>query len=239
MTTPSLLPAPAPAEAPVQRVGTIELFFDLVFVFALTQLTSLVAHPHGLADYGKAFLVFLTLMWIYDGYVWLGGNVELGGERQRGLIFVSMAGFFVMALSIPTVYYAGGLPYALGLLTVTTIHAFLFKTAQNSSAQAIWQIAPYNFGAALLVLVAAFVQPPYDWPIWAAAVATLLSSTFIGRRREFQLSPRHFVERHGLLIIIALGESIVAVGGGVGKVALSGPLLAYGVLALMLAALLW
>ncbi|UQN06170.1 low temperature requirement protein A [Deinococcus sp. QL22] len=243
MTTQSDLPSSlVPSEeagAPVQRVGTIELFFDLVFVFALTQLTSLVAHPHGPADYGKALLVFMTLMWIYDGYVWLGGNVEFGGERQRRLIFVAMGGFFVMALSIPTVFDGGGLPYALGLLTVTSIHALMFKTSHNSSAQAIWQIAPYNFGAALLVLAAAFVHPPYDWPLWAAAVATLLSSTLLGRERQFQLSPRHFVERHGLIIIIALGESIVAVGSGVGKLALTGPLLGYGVLALMLSALLW
>lgn len=229
----------APAEATVQRVGTLELFFDLVFVFALTQLTSLVAHPHDFAAYAKALLVFMTLMWIYDGYVWLGGNVEFGEANRRRLIFVAMAGFFVMALSIPTVFDAGGLPYALGLLTVTAIHALLFKTAQNSSARAIWRIAPYNFGSALLVLAAAFVRPPYDWPFWVAAVTTLLITTFQTHERGFQLSPRHFVERHGLLIIIALGESIVAVGGGVGASALSGPLLTYGVLALMLSALLW
>ncbi len=114
MTTPSLpnvtLATHADAGASVQRVGTIELFFDLVFVFALTQLTSLVAHPHGPADYGKALLVFMTLMWIYDGYVWLGGNIEFGGKRQRRLIFVAMGGFFVMALSIRQCLMAVGCP---------------------------------------------------------------------------------------------------------------------------------
>lgn len=223
----------------MQRVGSIELFFDLVFVFALTQLTSLVAHPHGPADYGKALLVFMTLMWIYNGYLWLGGNIELGGENRRRLTFVAMAGFFVMALSIPAVFDAGGLPYALGLLTVTAIHVLLFRTSKNSSARAIWLIAPYNFGAAVLVLAAAFVHPPYDWPLWVAAVATLLVTSVQTREYGFQLSPRHFAERQGLLLIIALGESIVAVGGGVGDLALSGPLLAYCMLALMLSALLW
>ncbi|THF69650.1 low temperature requirement protein A [Deinococcus sp. Arct2-2] len=189
MTTPSLVPVTLITEAPVQRVGTIELFFDLVFVFALTQLTSLVTHPHGPADYGKALLVFMTLIWIYNGYLWLGGNIELGGESRRRLTFAAMAGFFIMALSIPTVFDAGGLPYALGLLTVTTIHVLLFRTSKNSSARAIWLVAPYNFGAVVFVLAAAFVHPPYDWPLWVAAVATLMFSSVQTRQYGFQLSP--------------------------------------------------
>ncbi|UQN06171.1 low temperature requirement protein A [Deinococcus sp. QL22] len=241
MTIQSVIPAPlvTPTETPMQRVRTIELFFDLVFVFALTQLTRLVAHPYGPADYGKALLVFLTLMWIYNGYVWLGGNVEFGAGRQRRLIFVAMGGFFIMALSIPTVFGAGGVPYALGMLAVTALHIWLFRTTHNSSARVVWQLAGFHVGAALLVLAAAFVSAPYDWLIWVAAIVTLVSTIILRRERSFQLNPQHFVERHSLLIIIALGESIVAVGSGVGELALTGPLLTYSVLALMLSALLW
>ena len=146
-----------PTRPAIQRVSTVELFFDLVFVFTLTQLTGLIAHPHTASDYLRAVLVFMTLMWIYLGYAWLTSNLAIERPQQRFLLFTAMAGFFVMALSIPYVFGAGGLPYALGLLTVTAIHAGLFKTAPTGGAQAIRAIAAYNFSAALLVLGAAFV----------------------------------------------------------------------------------
>ncbi|HEY8602673.1 MAG TPA: low temperature requirement protein A [Thermomicrobiales bacterium] len=175
--------APPPAAAPgIERVSTVELFFDLVFVFAITQLTSLVAHPHGPGDYLRASLVFMTLMWMYGGYTWLTSNLAIERPWQRQILFMAMAGFFIMALSIPEVFEAGGLPYGLGLLCVTAIHAFLFSTAPTGSARAIRGIAGYNVAAALLVLAAAFVRPPWDWPLWTAAVAVVILASI--RRRE-------------------------------------------------------
>src|SRR5580765_2596611 len=97
--------SPPPSTEPgIQRVSNIELFFDLVFVFTLTQLTGLVVHPHDLSDYLKALLVFVTLMWIYVGYAWLTNNIAIQNRSQRLLLFTSMASFFVMALSIPEVF---------------------------------------------------------------------------------------------------------------------------------------
>lgn len=230
---------PPSTEPRIQRVSTVELFFDLVFVFAITQLTDLVAHPHDVGDYLKTILVFMTLMWIYSGYTWLTSNIVIERPRQRQLLFSAMAGFFVMALSIPDVFGASGLPYALGLLLVTAIHAGLFKTAPTASAQAIRSIAGYNFGAALLVFAAAFVRPPWDWPLWTAAVAVLLAATAMRRESNFRLSPAHFVERNGLLLIVALGESVVAVGLGASGLALDPALILAAVLALFLSASVW
>jgi len=234
----SATPVPV-AEPSIQRVSTVELFFDLVFVFAITQLTSLVAHPHALADYLQALLVFLTLMWIYAGYTWLTSNLVIERPVQRQVIFLAMSGFFVMALSIPAVFGAGALPYALGLLLVTAIHAYLFTTAPTSSARAIMGIAGYNFGAALLVLVAAFVPSPWPWAFWVAAVGVLVAATIRRRESGFQLSPAHFVERNGLLLIVALGESIVAVGIGARALPLDLPLILMAILALLLSAAVW
>ena len=234
----STTPAPV-VEPSIQRVSTVELFFDLVFVFAITQLTSLVAHPHAPADYLQGLLVFLTLMWIYAGYTWLTSNLAIERPIQRQLIFVAMSGFFIMALSIPTVFEAGALPYALGLLLVTAIHAYLFTTAPTSSARAIMGIAGYNFAAALLVLAAAFVPSPWHWAFWMGAVAVLVAATIHRRESGFQLSPAHFVERNGLLLIVALGESIVAVGGGARELPLTVPLVLMAILALLLSAAVW
>ena len=223
----------------IQRVSNIELFFDLVFVFTLTQLTGLVVHPHDFSDYLKAILVFVTLMWIYVGYAWLTSNIAIQNLSQRLLLFTSMASFFVMALSIPDVFGDGGLPYALGLLVVTIVHAGLFKTAPTTSAQAIRFFAPFNIASALLVLIAAFVRPPWDWLLWVAAVAVLLISSALGREGAFQLSPSHFVERNSLLIIVALGESIVDIGIGARGLPIDTTLVLSAALALFLSASVW
>src|SRR5262245_27034469 len=134
---------PPSTEPSIQRVSTFELFFDLVFVFTITQLTSVVAHPHDLTDYLKTILVFMTLMWIYVGFAWLTSNLAIEDPQQRVLLFAAMASSFVMALSIPDVFGEVGLPYALGLLIVTAVHAGLFKVAPTTSAQAILRVAPF------------------------------------------------------------------------------------------------
>ncbi len=228
-----------PQDAGIQRATTIELFFDLVLVFAATQLTSLIGHPHGPEDYLKAGLVFVSLLWIYDGFVWLTSNLEVQTRRERWLMFVAMAGFFLMALGIPTIFGAGGLPYALGLLLVTGIHTALFARATNSSAAAIWGVAPYNFGSALLILAAAFAPLPWRWALWGAAVLLLIMVSLLRRETQFSLSPRHFAERHGLLMIVALGESIVALGLGARELPLNAELLVYAALGLFVSVGLW
>lgn len=223
----------------IQRVSTIELFFDLVFVFAITQLTSMVAHPHGLEDYLRAALVFLTLAWMYGGYTWLTSNVVFSRVWQRQALFAAMAGFFLMALAIPDVFEEDGLVYAIGFLAVTTIHTAMFSTAPNTSSRAIWDIASFNFAAVGFVLVAAFVDPPWDWPLWAAAVGVFVLASVRRREQNFEISPAHFVERNGLLLIVALGESIVAVGLGARELDLNLPVVLMAVFALMLAAAIW
>lgn len=236
---PAVPERPAPQDAGIERVGTIELLFDLVLVFAATQITGLIGHPHGPADYLKAALVFLSLMWIYDGYVWLTSNVVIQERRDRWLFFVAMAGFFVMALGIPSVFGPGGLPYALGLLLVTVIHTALFGRVANSSAAAIRGVAPYNLGSAGLVLLAAFVPEPWRWPLWLGALGVLVAASLRRSGGGFSLSPRHFVERHGLLMIIALGESVVALGLGARELSLGPAVLAFAVLGVFLAVGLW
>ena len=228
-----------PVKPNIERVSPLELFFDVVFVFAVTQFTGLVSHPHSPADYLRAALVFTTLMWIYDGFAWLTSNIVVQSRVGRQLIFVAMTGFFMMALGIPNVFGAGGLPYALGFLLVTTVHALLFTTARSGSAQAIWNIAPFNFASALLVLLAAFVRPPWDWSLWLLAVGAIVGAVFLQRGQGFELSPSHFVERHGLLIIVALGESIVAVGVGASGLPVNTRLITGAVLTIFLSASLW
>ena len=99
-------PADATGSGEVERATTLELFLDLVFVFTVTQLTGLVSHPTGLADYGKAALILGVTWWMYDGFVWLTGNLSMARPGYRMGVFAGMAGFLLMALAIPGVFGA-------------------------------------------------------------------------------------------------------------------------------------
>jgi len=227
----SVLPSAGP-------VSTLELFLDLVFVFTVTQITSLVVHPHGAADYLRAALVLLIVWWMYSGYIWLTSNVGTGRAAYRLLMFGGMGGFLLMALSIPHAFGEAGAAFALGYLMVTLIHAGLFKHAPNSSAQAIRGIFGYNLAAALLLLLAAWL-PHQALACWGLAVGVLLLSGVFRRESGFQLRPAHFAERHGLILIIALGESVVAIGVGAGDSAITWRLALGALLGLALSAALW
>jgi low temperature requirement protein LtrA len=238
----------APAErsdTEVERASTLELFLDLVFVFTVTQLTELVSHPHGFSSYGEAALILLITWWMYDGYVWLTGNIRMDSPLSRLAIFAGMAGFLLMALAIPGVFEEGGvagdsaLVFGLAYTGVVVLHMLMFSTAPNSSAQAIRRIAPFNLGGATLVLVAAFVSEEWRWMFWLAAVIVMLSSSLFGRLEGWSVSPTHFIERHGLVIIVALGESVVAIGVGAAGLPVDGSLAATAVLALALSAAMW
>jgi low temperature requirement protein LtrA len=230
----------------IERASTLELFLDLVFVFTVTQLTELVGHPDGLGDYGKALLILLTTFWMYDGYVWLTGTVSLARPATRIAIFAAMAGFLLMAMAIPTAFGAteesafdGGVAFGAAYLGVTLIHAGLFSTGPTSSAAAIWRIAPFNLVSAGFVLAAGFVDEDWRWVLWLAAVATTIAVTVMRREQGFTISAAHFVERHGLVIIVALGESIVAIGGGAAGLEIDVALAATAALALALSASMW
>jgi low temperature requirement protein LtrA len=221
------------------RVTTLELFFDLVFVFIITQLTRVVAHAHGPTELARAFLVLAITWWMYGGYAWLTNNIDLRGTAARLLILAGMAGFFVMALCIPHVGDRDGVAFGLALLLVVVVHAALFTRAPNSSARAIYGIAPFNLAAVLLVLAAGIAPPRWNLAFWLAALAAPLSSMLLRAERGFSLSAGHFAERHGLIILIAIGESVVGLGIGAGDTVVDATLAGTAVLGLALSAALW
>ncbi len=236
------LSSPASQDAGIQKVGNLELFLDLVFVFTVTQITGTLAHPHGPETYLHAALMFLSLMWSYDGYCWLASNTGLTGDLEGWLTFVTMAGFFMMALAIPAVWSspAAGALFGAGLIVATVIHLVLFSHAPNGSAQAIFGVGFTNLLSAVLVLLSSFCNPGLKTLLWGAALLVILLPIFFTQAdRGFSLSPKHFAERHGLLVIIALGESIMGVGLGIARAHLHGLYLGYALIALLLVAFLW
>jgi low temperature requirement protein LtrA len=224
---------------PADRVSTLELFFDLVFVFTITQVSDLLLHAHTPVELARPFLLLVLIWWMYGGYAWLTNNVGTARPLNRMLVLTAMAGFLVMALAVPQAFGRDGLAFGLAYLLVNLIHAALFTRAPNQSARAIWRIAPFNVGTALLVVLSSAIPSSWNWICWAAAVAVLAIVPFFGKVGGFAVEPAHFVERHGLVLIIALGESIISIGVGAANEPVTFTLVLAAMLTLALNAALW
>jgi low temperature requirement protein LtrA len=222
------------------RVSTIELFFDLVFVFAITQLTSLLASEPTVAGLGRVALVFGNLWWIYGGYTWLTNAVPPRQPVLRLLMLLAMGGFLVVALAIPTAFAGGGVAFGVGYLLVTLVHTGMFLLSSHESAvRAMRRLGPANAITAALLLLAGFTQGLLQWTLWTVAFGLHWVSPFFTAVSGFPIRAAHFVERHGLIVLIALGESIVAVGIGMAGHGLRADRVVTAVLGLTVAAALW
>jgi low temperature requirement protein LtrA len=222
------------------RVSTIELFFDLVFVFTITQLTSLVVAEPTATGAARAALIFGNVWWMYGGYAWLTNAVPPRAPALRLLMLLGMAGFLLVALAIPEAFGDSGIAFGIGYLVVTFVHTGLFmRSTEVSAVRAMFRLGPYNTITAALLLVAGFTHGTVDWVLWSAAFVLHWTSPAITAVGGFRIKAAHFVERHGLIVLIALGESVVAVGIGVQGRDLTAGLAVTATLGLALAAALW
>ncbi len=231
------------AQAPVERVTTLELFFDLVFVFTVTQLTAVLSHDLSLESLGQAMVMLALIWWMYGGYAWLTNSISTRGLRQRAILLGGMAGYLLLALSIPDAFHGTGLAFGVGYLLVVSVHASLFIwTASTESSRAFLGIAPYNLFNAVLVLVGGAIGGTAQALLWTVAAVLEWVTPWLPPRQSqegFAIAPAHFVERHGLVVIVAIGESVVAVGIGAAELAVDAELIVVAVLGLLLCAGLW
>ncbi len=223
------------------RVSTLELFFDLVFVFTLTQLTGLLADDPTWAGLAKVVLLLSVIWWIYDGYVWLTNTVALDVLGHRLLLLGGMAGFLLMALAIPhDVRATEASRSALGYLAVVSLHGWLYLRATSASeAEAIRGIVPYNLARRTDARRGWADGGALMWALVVAPAVLLWFVPYVARMEGFQVAASHFVERHGLVVIVALGESIVVLGAGAGGAEVGLELGLIAILGLALSAALW
>jgi low temperature requirement protein LtrA len=223
----------------VIRVSTLELFLDLVFVFTITQLTARLSAGLTVPGLLRVMLMLVVIWWMYDGYAWLTNTVAPTNPWRRGLLVTGMAGFFTIALAIPHAYGAAGWVFGIGYFVVNLVHSGLFIASGGQGvAVAMRGLGPLNLTSASLVLAGGFAPEPWRTVLWCAAAAVQLASPFLHPIGGFTISAAHFVERHGLVVIVALGESVIAIGVGAGE-HLTAKLLAIVVLGLVLAYYLW
>ena len=221
-----------------QRVSNLELFFDLVFVFTLTQLTALLAADLSAQGIARVALIFGVLWWMYGAYAWLTNIVPPDTTVRRFGLMAGMGAFLVCAIAIPRAFGTGGLAFGLGYLGVVVVHSALFWRV--SSLNAIVRFVPFNVVAAVLVVLAATTGPVMTYVWWVMAVLLQIVTPYLaGAPAHYQLRTSHFVERHGLLLIVAFGESVVAIGVGTTQEPLTASTFLAALLGLTLAVTLW
>jgi low temperature requirement protein LtrA len=224
----------------VTRVSTLELFFDLVFVFTITQLTTvLVDHPNARGVL-QVVLMLGVIWWMYGGYAWLTNAVAPDRASRRLLLLGGMAAYLVLALSITDAFTSTGLTFGLAYMAVLLIHAGLFtRTSSQATVRALFGLAPFNFLLGVLVLIGGIAGGAAQYVLWALAFAFAWSTPAVIRLSDFVVGPAHFVERHGVVVIVAIGESIVAIGLGAAGLTIDIPLVVFVVLGLALSGCLW
>jgi low temperature requirement protein LtrA len=202
-----------------EQVTPLELFFDLVFVLAITQCTQLMSDEPTWGGLGKGLLVLGVLWWSWVGYAWLTSVVDPEEDAVRGVMFVAMAGLLVAALCVPKSFGDLGLTFALAYGVVRAAHIGLFLIASRDDPglrrSVVGLAASTAVGVALLT-GASFLDGLAQGALWGLALALDMAGPYFIGAEGWKLVPSHFAERHGLILIIALGESIVAIGVGVG-----------------------
>jgi low temperature requirement protein LtrA len=184
-----------------------------------------------------------VIWWMYGSYAWATSMIVLHNSRRRMLLMVGMSGFLLIALAVPRAFQGGGLAFGLGYVLITVVHSLLLlkSEAQRMRWVVLARLAPLNAGSALLVLIGG-IAPANSWRygLWGAAlILQIVTPYFYPQPQATQIHVEHFAERHGLVLIIALGESIVAIGVGAQGLPLTPLIVVTALLGLTLAYYLW
>jgi low temperature requirement protein LtrA len=225
-----------------QRVTPLELFFDLVFVFAITQVTSLLSDDPTWGGVLRGMLVLGALWWAWTAYAWLTNTLNPEEGAIRLAVFAAMGAMLIVALAVPEAFGDHGVLFGVAYLVVRALHLALYALAAKGDRDllaAVIRMTPSSTIGGIMLVVAGFLDDAPRLGLWGAALAIDYLGVLIGGGQGWRLSPRHFAERHGLIIIIAIGESIVAVGVGAAGVPLGAGVVTAALLGIAVAATLW
>jgi low temperature requirement protein LtrA len=224
-----------------ERVTPLELFFDLVFVLAITQCTALMAATPTWEGLAQGLLVLGVLWWSWVGYAWLTSVVDPEEGAVRLVMFLAMVALLICALCVPEAFGSDALLFALAYGVVRVAHILLFLLASREDPElrrATLGLAVSTAIGVGLLLVASATDGALQGGLWALALLLDMGGPLLIDPAGWRLVPGHFAERHGLIVIIALGESIVAIGTGAGT-HVDGGVVVAAVLGIVVAAGLW
>jgi low temperature requirement protein LtrA len=202
------------------EVTPLELFFDLVFVFAVTQVTRLLVADTTWTGVLHGMLVLAALWWAWNVYAWLTSAIDVDEGGVRLAMLASMVAMFGVALAVPGAFGDEGVLFGAAYLLVRLIHIALsaiLGRADPARRSALVRFAPTAILGASLLIVAGTVEGNARVALWVVGLAIdWLGPALIGMGSGWTIAPEHFAERHGLIVLIALGESMIAIGVGAG-----------------------
>jgi low temperature requirement protein LtrA len=225
-----------------ERVSPLELFFDLVFVFGFTQVTTVLSDNPTWSGLGHALLILGALWWMWAAYAWLTNAVDPSEGLIWGTVMVAMAAMFVAALAVPEAFGRHGVVFGAAFFIVAVMQLTLYALAARGDPDlfgAIVRIAPSALAGAALILAGGFVHGAVKPWFWAAALGIGFFAPVFSDLSGWRVHPAHFVERHGLIVIIAIGESLVAIGLGARSTGLGTGVIFAAVLGFVVAASFW
>lgn len=198
-----------------KRVGFLELFFDLVFVFAVTQLVAALHDDHRAVGWGRAVIILWFIWWAWSQYTWAGNAIDLDRRSIRIWMLVATGSMLVAATAIPSAFGDGGRWFAVPYTAVRLVGLALYwfgLSGDPAHRAALRTYLPIAAVGPMLILVGGFAGGSARTVLWCLAIGIDIASAASAGRGEFQVDPAHFAERHGLIVIIALGESVIATG---------------------------
>jgi low temperature requirement protein LtrA len=228
-------------ESAEERVTPLELFFDLIFVFAITQVTGLVVADPTWAGLAKGLVVLGVLWWAWAAYAWLTNTIDPEEGLVRLAMFGAMGAMLVASLAVPDVFGDDAFLFACAYAVVRVAHLVLYAVGGRGDRDLLAAVGRLGAGTAMgvgLLFVASGLDGKPQATVWAVALAVDLLGAYVGGGRGWHLAAGHFAERHALIVIIALGESIVALGLGASHTLDAGSIAA-ALLGLAVAAALW
>src|SRR3954469_15264175 len=182
------------------RVTNLELFFDLVFVFAITQVTGLMAHEPTWTGLAQGMLVLSALWFAWASFAWLTNTLDPEDDAIRLAIFATMAALLVASLAVPRAFTDDAVTFGLAYLLVRGVHIVPYAIASRSDSTLVTVVrilAPPMLAAASLILIAGFTHGAVQYVLWTAALAIEIGGPLLRGVAGWRLHPRHFAERHG------------------------------------------
>jgi low temperature requirement protein LtrA len=223
------------------RVTPRELFFDLVFVFAFTQVATLLANDPTFAGMGRGVLVLAALWWAWTAYAWLTNTVDPEEGVVGAALLVALIAMFVAALVVPDVFDGEGVLFGAAFVVVIAMHLALYALAGRGNRDllaAVLRLAPWTLLGAALILAAGLMDGARIW-LWVAAIVCTYVGAAVSGSTGWQLHPSHLAERYGLVLIIALGEAFISIGIGATGIGIGPGEVVAAILGILVATAFW